>query len=127
MFPTSKERLRIGRFCQIAHGVRFITSSANHALDGLTSFPFPVFDPALMSGYQPDTRDTVIDHDVWLGFGALILPGASVGNGVIICAGAVVRGDIPDYSVVIGNPAQVVRQRFAPKDIERMLAMAWWD
>lgn len=67
LFPTSAEHLRIGRFCQIAHGVRFITSSANHAMGGATTFPFPVFDPDRMASYQPDTRDTHIGHDVWLG------------------------------------------------------------
>jgi len=126
LFPGSKERLRIGRFCQIAHGVRFITSSANHAMDGLTSFPFPVFDPDQMTGYQPDTRNTIIGHDVWLGYNALILPGARVGNGVIIGAGAVVRGTIPDYSIVTGNPGQVIRMRFAAQDIRRLQQLEWW-
>ena len=126
LFPGSKERLRIGRFCQIAHGVRFITSSANHAMDGLTSFPLPMFDPDQMAEYQPDTRDTVIGHDVWLGYNALILPGAQVGNGVIIGAGAVVRGTIPDYGVVTGNPGQVIRKRFSTPDIQRLQQLEWW-
>jgi len=126
LFPGSAERLIIGRFCQIAHGVRFITSSANHAMDGLTSYPFPVFDPEQMTSYQPDTRDTIIGHDVWLGYGALVLPGAQIGNGVIVGAGAVVRGKIPDYSIVTGNPAQVMRTRFAQSDIIRLLNLEWW-
>lgn len=126
LFPGSKERLRIGRFCQIAHGVRFITSSANHAMDGVTCFPLPIFDPDQMTEYQPDTRDTIIGHDVWLGYNALILPGARVGNGVIIGAGAVVRGTIPDYSVVTGNPGQVIRMRFAAQDILRLQQLEWW-
>ncbi len=126
LFPSSIERLRIGRFCQIAHGVRFITSSANHAMNGLTSFPFPVFDPKLMADYQPDTRDTVIGHDVWLGHNALILPGAQIGNGVIIGAGAVIRSVVPDYSIVAGNPGQVMRMRFAPQDILRLQRLEWW-
>jgi len=127
LFASSKERLCIGRFCQIAHGVRFLTSSANHAMDGLTSFPFPVFDPQRMADYQPDTRDTVIGHDVWLGYNALVLPGARVGNGVIIGAGAVVRGDIADYTVVTGNPGRVVRPRFSPGVTARLLHLKWWD
>ena len=127
LFQNSAERLTIGRYCQIAHGVRFITSSANHAMDGLTTFPFPIFDPEQMSGYQPDKRDTNIGHDVWLGYGALVLPGAQIGNGVIIGAGAVVRGSIPDYAIVTGNPGTVRRYRFAPDDIKRMLHLTWWD
>ena len=69
----------------------------------------------------------MIGHDVWLGFGALILPGATIGNGVIIGAGSVVRGEIPDYAVVTGNPAQVHRFRFPPKDIDRLNTIAWWN
>ncbi|WP_170326864.1 CatB-related O-acetyltransferase [Ruegeria arenilitoris] len=127
LFPFSKEKLILGKFCQIAHGVRFITSSANHAMAGLTCFPFPVFDPDRMSGYQPDTRDTIIGHDVWIGYGALILPGARIGNGSIIGAGSVVRGDIPPYAIVTGNPAEVRRYRFEPDVIARLEALGWWD
>ncbi|MFT7595930.1 MAG: virginiamycin A acetyltransferase [Paracoccaceae bacterium] len=126
LFPGSAERLAIGKFCQIAHGVRFITSSADHAMDGLTNYPFPIFDPEKMTSYQPDTRDTIIGHDVWLGYGALVLPGAQIGNGVIVGAGAVVRGQIPDYSIVTGNPTQVTRPPFAQSDITRLQQLEWW-
>jgi virginiamycin A acetyltransferase len=127
LFEGRPGALRIGKFCQIAHGVRFITAQANHAMDGLTTFPFPVFDPDQMAGYQPDTRDTVIGHDVWLGYGALVLAGARIGNGAVIGAGAVVRGVVPDYAVVIGNPAQVVRRRFSDADIALLQSLQWWD
>lgn len=127
LFPTSAERLKIGRFCQIAHGVRFITSSANHAMDGLTTFPFPIFHPGQMDSYQPDQRNTVVGHDVWLGYGAMVMPGAKIGNGAIIGAGAVIRGSIPDYAIVTGNPGTVTRYRFAPQDIERLQRLNWWD
>ncbi|SDD31878.1 CatB-related O-acetyltransferase [Ruegeria marina] len=127
LFPTSAETLRIGRFCQIAHGVRFITASANHAMDGLTCFPFPVFDPDRMAGYQPDRRDTVIGNDVWIGYGALVLPGAVIGDGALIGAGAVVRGTVPPYAVVTGNPGHTVRYRFDADAIATLLDLAWWD
>lgn len=127
LFAFSQDHLTIGKFCQIAHGVRFVGSSANHATRGITTFPFPIFDPETRAGYQPDTRDTRIGHDVWLGHGALILPGAQIGNGVIVGAGAVVRGTVPDYAVVTGNPAQVTRMRFAPSQIATLNRIAWWD
>ncbi len=127
LFPFSEERLEIGKFCQIAHGVRFITASANHAMDGISCFPFPVFDPERMTGFQPDTRDTVVGHDVWFGHGAMILPGARIGSGAIIGAGAVVRGEIPPYAIVTGNPGQVLRYRFDPDRIAALLDAAWWD
>ncbi|TMV07739.1 CatB-related O-acetyltransferase [Ruegeria sediminis] len=127
LFPFSEENLVLGKFCQIAHGVRFITSSANHAMSGLSCFPFPVFDPDHMTGFQPDVRDTVIGNDVWIGYGALILPGARVGNGAVIGAGAVVRGSVPPYAIVTGNPAEVRKFRFGQDVIDRLEALQWWD
>jgi len=126
LFPGGSEQLQIGRFCQIAHGVRFITAGANHAMDGLTCYPFPIFDLGQIGIFQPDTRDTVIGHDVWIGYGALVLPGAQIGDGAIIGAGAVVRGTIPPYAVVTGNPGTVARYRFAPDQIDKLLALQWW-
>lgn len=126
LFPMSQETLQIGRYCQIAHGVRFITASANHAMEGLTCYPFPVFDPEQMIGFQPDTRDTVIGHDVWIGYGAMILPGAQIGDGAIIGAGAVVRGTVPPYAVVSGNPCTVVKYRFEQDKIDQLLDIQWW-
>lgn len=127
LFPGSSERLQIGAFCQIAHGVRFITASANHAQTGLSCYPFPVFDPDRIASFKPDSRDTVIGHDVWLGYGALVLPGAQIGNGAIIGAGAVVRGTVPPYAIVTGNPGKVTGFRFAQPVIARLLDIRWWD
>lgn len=127
LFPFSQEKLRIGKFCQIAHGVRFITSSANHAQTGLTCYPFAVFDTETRVGYQPDQRDTVIGHDVWIGYGAQILPGAQIGHGAIIGAHAVVRGTVPPYGIVTGNPSRLLRKRFDEATIAQLLDLSWWD
>ena len=130
LYPGAPEQLVIGRFCQIAHGVRFITASANHAMDGLTTFPFPVFDPETIDGYKASFTglpDTVVGHDVWIGHGALILPGVRIGSGAIIGAGAVVTRDVPPYTIVGGNPARQIRPRFDKGTVDRLLALAWWD
>ncbi|TGD41494.1 antibiotic acetyltransferase [Pseudotabrizicola sediminis] len=130
LYSGAPERLIIGRFCQIAHGVRFITASANHAMNGFTTYPFGVFDRDTLATYRDSFAglpDTVIGNDVWIGHGALILPGVTMGNGVIVGAGAVVAHDVPDYAVVAGNPARVLRLRFAPQVIARLIALAWWD
>lgn len=127
LFPGAPGHLHIGSYCAIAHGVRFITAGANHAMDGLTTYPFPIFDAEARATYQPDTRDTIIGHDVWLGMNAMVLPGARIGHGAIIGAGSVVRGTIPDYAIVTGNPAQVTKLRFAPDVITCLLDLAWWD
>ncbi len=127
IFPFSEEKLTIGKFCQIAHGVKFVTASANHAMDGYSTYPFFIFDEDKTAQTQPDVRDTTIGHDCWLGYGAVICPGAKIGNGVIVGTGAVVRGEIEDYSIVAGNPAHVVRKRFDEDIIKALLDLRWWD
>ncbi len=64
---------------------------------------------------------------MWIGYGATILSGVTVGSGAVVGAGAVVARDIPPYAVAAGNPARVVRYRFEPALIERLLSVAWWD
>ncbi|MEL6977538.1 MAG: CatB-related O-acetyltransferase [Pseudomonadota bacterium] len=129
LFAWSPERLVIGRFCQIAHGAVFITASANHRRDGVSTYPFAIFDDGPMTGRPslPESGpDTVIGDDVWIGQGATILPGAVLGDGVIIGAGAVVGGRAPDYAVLAGNPARVVKMRFDANSVARLKALAWW-
>ena len=130
LFDFNSEKLIIGKFCQIADGVTFITASANHRYDGLSSYPFAIFSGgpvegrASMPGPGPDT---VIGHDVWLGQGARILPGAQIGDGVIVGAGAVVGGVVPSYTIVAVNPARVVRRRLSPEVAARLSVLAWWN
>lgn len=126
LYEFSPESLHIGKFCQIADGVTFITSSANHRYDGFSSYPFMIFGGTQKAMPDPGP-DTFIGHDVWIGQNATILPGAQIGNGVIVGAGAVVHGSVPDYAIVAGNPASVVRMRFDDATIKRLLDIAWWD
>ena len=129
LYDFSPEKLRIGKFCQFADGVQFITSSANHRYDGFSTFPFMIFNgegPGAPSMPGPGP-DTIIGNDVWIGQGATILPGARIGNGVIVAAGAVVSGEIPDYAIVRGNPARVSRMRFDDATIAALLDIVWWD
>lgn len=129
-YPFSPEKLVIGRFCQIADGALFVTASANHRHDGFSTYPFAIFGGGEAAG-RPSLPgpgpDTIIGHDVWIGTRATILPGARIGSGTIIGAGAVVAGDIPAYSLVAGNPARVIRPRFEARTIARLLEIAWWD
>lgn len=104
LYPFSQERLVIGRFVQIAREAIFITSSANHAMSGVTTYPFRVFSPDTIDGYQDlPFLDTIIGHDVWIGHSATIMPGVTIGSGAIIAARAVVTRDVPPYSIVGGN------------------------
>lgn len=130
LFEGSPEKLIIGKFCQIAEGVQFITSSANHPMEWISTYPFGIFDPARFATYRdslPTGSDTIVGNDCWFGREARIMPGATIGNGVIVGAGAVVAGIVPDYAVVAGNPARVKRMRFANDLIDRLNALAWWN
>lgn len=69
----------------------------------------------------------VIGNDVWIGAGAIILPSVTIGNGAIVGAGALVTKDIPDYSIVVGVPAKIMRHRFSEKEIEILKKVKWWD
>ena len=130
LFDTSRERLIIGKFCQIAHGTKFVTSSSMHPMDGFSTYPFSIFHSETMGDYAHLAEikgDTVIGHDVWFGYGATILPGARIGSGAIIGAKAVVGGQVPPYAIVVGNPGRLLRTRFDASIIARLLEVAWWD
>lgn len=124
--------LRIGKYCAIAHGVKFIMNGANHRMDGITTFPFPIFGEGwkhhmdLLSDL-PSRGDTVIGNDVWLGMESLIMPGVRIADGAIIAARSVVTHDVAPYCVVAGHPARVVRKRFTADVVLRLCKIAWWD
>jgi virginiamycin A acetyltransferase len=132
LYAFGPERLVIGRFCAIASGVRFLMGGANHADLGPSTFPFAIFGAAwahtrdLVMG-APSRGDTVVGHDVWLGYRAIVLPGVTVGHGAIVAAASVVTADVPPYAIVAGNPARVVRRRYEDADVDRLLRAAWWD
>jgi virginiamycin A acetyltransferase len=133
LYAFGPERLIIGRFCAIASGVRFLLGGANHADLGPSTFPFGIFGEPwtertmdlVMGGAS--RGDTVVGHDVWLGYQALVLPGVTIGHGAVVAAASVVSRDVPPYAVVAGNPARVVRRRYEDEDVERLLRAAWWD
>lgn len=132
LYHYGPEKLIIGKFCALGTGVRFIMNGANHRMDGPSTFPFPTMGGSWAQHADlitdlPNRGDTVIGHDVWFGNGATVLPGVRIGHGAIIGAGAVVTGDVPDYGIVGGNPARLIRKRFGDNEIDRLLAVAWWD
>ncbi|WP_265454946.1 Vat family streptogramin A O-acetyltransferase [Aeromonas salmonicida] len=131
-FPFIGDKLIIGKFCAIARGVKFIMNGANHQSSGFSTYPFFIFgngweSAAPAPGTLPYKGDTVIGNDVWIGYDALIMPGVKVGNGAIIAARSVVTGDVPDYAIVGGNPAKLIRYRFDDDTIAQLNALAWWD
>lgn len=122
-----RERLVIGKFAQIARGSYFITSSANHPMDGFTTYPFRIFKPETFGYKDLPVRDTIVDHDVWIGQNAAIMPGVHIGSGAIIAAASVVTRNVPPFAVVGGNPAAIIRMRYSDEIISKLLRLAWWD
>ena len=130
-YPWLGDKLRIGRFCQIGAGVEFVMNGANHQMNAVSTFPFYTLEGWEMEAPAfsdlPLKGDTVIGNDVWIGQNAVILPGVHIGDGAIIGAGSVVGSDVEPYTIVVGNPARVLRKRFDGELIELLLRFRWWD
>jgi len=129
------DRVVIGKYCSIGHGVILITHQghmpapeyreyrvANYPMSRVRKHGFK------SSYYLPDKRNFVfIGNDVWIGANAIVLPGVTIGDGAIIGAGAVVTRDVPPYAVATGVPARVLRYRYSPDQIKKLLKIAWWN
>jgi virginiamycin A acetyltransferase len=131
-FPFIGDKLVIGKFCALARNVKFIMNGANHKLSGFSSYPFYIFGNGWESslpqpGDMPFKGNTVIGNDVWLGYDALLMPGVNVGDGAIVAARSVVVRDVPAYTIVGGNPARVIRQRFSSEIVSELLSIQWWE
>lgn len=130
-YPWSRDKLIIGKFCQIAAGVEFVMNDANHQMNAVSTFPFYTLEgwemepPALKD--MPFKGDTVIGNDVWIGQNAVVLPGVHISDGAIIGANSVIGCDVAPYTIVIGNPAKELRKRFDAELIDLMLRLKWWD
>jgi virginiamycin A acetyltransferase len=107
-------------------------NGANHKLSGFSTYPFSIF----ANGWEkimpeleelPYRGDTVIGNDVWIGYDSLIMPGVKIGNGAIVASRSVVVSDVPAYTLVGGNPAKPIRERFSREIIETLESIAWWD
>ncbi|MBR9920252.1 MAG: CatB-related O-acetyltransferase [Bacteroidetes bacterium] len=130
-FDFTGDKLIIGKFCMIASGVTFIMNGANHLTEAISSYPFAIFGNdwgnAMEGKSYPTKGDTIVGNDVWIGHNAMIMPGVKIGDGAIIATNATVTKDVPAYSIVGGNPARLIRMRFSPEKIEKLLALKWWD
>lgn len=131
---------KIGRFCSIAKDVHIGLSE--HPTDWFTSS---------MIGYVPDVHGWMthraeaglasrlelspfrsrapvdVGNDVWIGYGAFVRSGVTIGNGAIVAAGSIVLQDVPPYTIVGGNPARIIRPRFDDTVVERLQKSHWWE
>ncbi len=132
-YPVNHDRLVIGKFCSLACGVRFLFNSANHSMESLSTYPFPVFyeewglDPKNVASAWNNKGDIMIGNDVWIGYEAVIMAGVTIGDGAIIGSRALVTKDVPPYTIVGGIPAKPIKKRFSEQTITSLLELKWWD
>ena len=132
-YPINHDKLKIGKFCSIACGAKFLFNSANHTVKSLSTYPFPIFfeewglDVKDITSAWDNKGDIVIGNDVWIGYEAVIMSGVTIGDGAIIGTRAVVTKDVPPYTIVGGVPAKQIRKRFPEEIISELLKLKWWD
>lgn len=132
-YPINRDKLIIGKFCSIACGAKFIFTSANHTLNSLSTYPFPLFweeyglEQKNVTQAWDNKGDIVIGNDVWIGYEAVIMSGIHIGNGAIIGTRAVVTKDVEPYTIVGGVPAKPIKKRFNDGTIKKLQAICWWD
>lgn len=118
---------KIGRYCSLATTVRVM--NRNHPLEFKSTHAF--FFNKRLKYCMKDPVEYIplnVGNDVWIGHNAIIMPNVKeIGDGAVIAAGAVVNKNVPQYAVVVGNPARVVRYRFSKEKIEELLASSWWE
>jgi acetyltransferase-like isoleucine patch superfamily enzyme len=129
---TDDGRIDIGGYCSIAQQVHIVHPGAEgHPTHLASTFPMDLLLPSagLESSRAPGRKGgpLTIGNDVWIGWRATILGGVTIGDGAVVATGAVVLGDVPPYRIVAGNPAKVVRSRFSPAIVERLLRIRWWE
>ena len=124
VYRWSDAPLRIGKYCSIASGVKFLVDGGNHQIDGITSFPFR----SVISNIKTDRKTGItIGNDVWIGVDAIILNGVAIGNGVTIAAGSIVTKDVPDYCIVAGAPAKIIKEKCPEEQRNAMNRIQWWN
>jgi len=123
------EDVYVGSFVSIGADV-VLQDGGSHRVDWVTTFPLRVrlgLPGAYEDGQPRSKGDTVIGNDVWIGRGARVLSGVSIGDGAVVGAYSVVTRDVPPYTIVGGNPAREIRKRFSDAQISALRAIAWWD
>jgi phosphonate metabolism protein (transferase hexapeptide repeat family) len=123
----------IGKFCAIAAHCRI--NALNHPMERISQHKITYRPNEYFAGAKLDknyrerriSQRVEIGHDVWIGHGAIILPGVKIGHGAVVAAGAVVSKDVAPHAVVGGVPARFLKWRFPPDISARIIRLSWWD
>ena len=128
---------RVGRYCSFADEIQF--GPVEHPTDWISTssftydatFIWKTFRELTASSFEPLERHSerppiIIGNDVWIGTGAYVRAGVSIGDGAIVGARSVVTKDIPPYTVVAGNPARPLKLRFPEHLVEAVRESQWW-
>jgi virginiamycin A acetyltransferase len=133
------ENLKVGRYCCLSYNIKF--PRYQHPLSHISTSIF-THDRAtdLVARFikndnknfnnfydNPQKGSITIGHDVWIGQDVSIMPGITIGTGSVIAANSVVTKSVMPYEIVGGNPAKLIRMRFSPSIINRLLLSEWWD
>ena len=123
----------IGKFCSIASQVRI--NPGNHPLWRAALHHFTYRSRSYDLHPEDDgeffdwrrAHPVLLGDDVWIGHGAVLLPGVKIGTGAVVGAGAVVTKDVRPFTIVAGVPAKFIRRRFSPELEEAFMRIRWWD
>lgn len=115
----------IGNYCSIAHDVKFMLN-LNHDYLSVSTYDWANILKWNVENKLRIKGQILIGNDVWIGRGATVLPGVRIGNGAVVAAEAVVTKDIPPYAIVGGNPASIIKYRFAQEKCDLLNKIKWW-
>lgn len=128
-YKGSESKVTIGKFCSLGPCIRVITGGI-HPSSWVSTYPFRAkwdLNGAYKDGMPYSNGDIIIKNDVWIGTDVIILSGVTIGNGAVISSGSVVAKDVPDYAVVGGTPAKLIKYRIDQEQINKLLKIKWWN
>lgn len=119
-------KIKIGNFCSIGQNVTIQEFNHNYHRKSTYAMNFFFFS----KNFKDDIiskGDVIIEDDVWIGSNVVILSGIQIGRGCVIGAGSIVTKSVDPYSIVVGNPAKVLKKRFSDAEIEKLEKCKWWE